>query len=1084
MQASEKALQDWQYSIYNHGPCAGGKWNYLNRMTETIQHTPVQIGSSVPSTKTGKPRDPVPDRLEPTLFGFIYKYSLYQQIGLLLFTVLSFPVIYISLELPKTIMDEAIRGEGSAVIELFGQSLSRVEFLWLLSFGLALALLTNGLMKMKLNTWKGIVGERLLRRLRYRLLTHVMRFAPGGDHKQRQGELVAMITSEVEPLGGIMGDALAQPVFQAGQMITILGFLFIQNVWLGLSAVATIPIQAIVIPILQRRINRLHRKRVLNVRELADHIGDTTRALQDLRAHGGIAWTLAGFSNRLGLLYQIRFDIFKQKFFMKFLNNMIGNLTPLTFYAIGGYLVIQGELSVGALVVALAAYKDIADPWRELLTYINQVQESVLRYATLSERFNRQDLLPASLTVNEPDDRHVERGDIVFEDVVVEGVGEDHLLCNLNFKLRQGAMVAFEIRDTSERRAFADLFVRERMPASGTVQLGGTNLNDYHLSRLAESVGLASSDPALVKGTIVENIQMSIRRVPDDGKMVDSTDEDDRSEAVASGNFPVFQGESWVRFSHAGVTNQAEFIGWWRQLIDAMDMTPVLSRRALDMSVHEDSVLAYQILEKRDMIIAELGRQGLYDLVEPFLPNQYHTGLCVGENLLYAITPRDDADRDLRISPQLKETIERTGLKTELETVAVDLLSTLMKVFGSTGPEHPLFRRLSRIKPADFEKLKHLKDQLKNRGLARLSEEEWDRLMILPFLVTADQFGSALSADLRGRILSARMGMLNNNGQCDECGYAALNPKKWNSELSVLENIVFGKLANRDEKAVLKLKNAILDLLDEEGVLDRLAALNYESPVEFGGENLQKETQERIALVRAVIRRPKLLVLESVLSTHDSDMRHKILSRLRSLLPDTTMVVVESRVISPKRYERVYRIVNGRIVDAQTDPEVFEAVETPAAADLEHKRRLLSKVDSFQDLREEQIRLLAYASDWVEKKAGEAFFTLGDDPDSAYVIKSGRAEIRWPEEDNAEARISEVLPGRLIGDLTILLNQPRNLDLIAVEDCKALRIGAKELDDIIRSDVSIAVNMLDTVAGHLIDMSDRYRELSNSRKQM
>ena len=48
-----------------------------------------------------------------------------------------------------------------------------------------------------------------------------------------------------------------------------------------------------------------------------------------------------------GEIYDIRFEIYNRKFFVKFLNNLIGNLTPFLFFLIGGYFVIKGELSFG-----------------------------------------------------------------------------------------------------------------------------------------------------------------------------------------------------------------------------------------------------------------------------------------------------------------------------------------------------------------------------------------------------------------------------------------------------------------------------------------------------------------------------------------------------------------------------------------------------------------------------------------------------------------------------------------------------------------------------------------------------------------
>ncbi len=110
----------------------------------------------------------------------------------------------------------------------------------------------HGLFKMRLNTMKGVTAERLLRRFRFNLISRMMRFPTRYFQDTSQGELVSMVTSEAEPMGGLMGDFIAQPVFQAGQMLIIVVFLFLQSFWFGLAGVALIPLQAYVIPILQR----------------------------------------------------------------------------------------------------------------------------------------------------------------------------------------------------------------------------------------------------------------------------------------------------------------------------------------------------------------------------------------------------------------------------------------------------------------------------------------------------------------------------------------------------------------------------------------------------------------------------------------------------------------------------------------------------------------------------------------------------------------------------------------------------------------------------------------------------------------
>ncbi len=187
----------------------------------------------------------------------------------------------------------------------------------MLCIAFLLAVLGHGLLKMRINTMKGVLSERMLRRFRYQLIARILRFPQPYFERVSQGELVSMVTAESEPMGGLMGDAISQPVLQAGQMITILGFLFLQSFWFGLAAVSMIPLQGWLIPKLQRQINLLNKKRIQEVRVLAAVIGESAAGASALRINGGWRYRMAAITDQLGRLFDIRFDIYQKKFFMK-----------------------------------------------------------------------------------------------------------------------------------------------------------------------------------------------------------------------------------------------------------------------------------------------------------------------------------------------------------------------------------------------------------------------------------------------------------------------------------------------------------------------------------------------------------------------------------------------------------------------------------------------------------------------------------------------------------------------------------------------------------------------------------------------
>ena len=159
--------------------------------------------------------------MEPSLFKYIWKHTKPQQVWILAVILISMVPYFLSLELPKRIVNGPIQGQGfdspestqkfmevsfslpswlydSGPIVLFdGFDMERMPYLIALSMTFLAFVCINGLFKFYINTYKGRLGERMLRRLRYDLVDRVLRFphsplppgegAGSGDHDQGRG---------------------------------------------------------------------------------------------------------------------------------------------------------------------------------------------------------------------------------------------------------------------------------------------------------------------------------------------------------------------------------------------------------------------------------------------------------------------------------------------------------------------------------------------------------------------------------------------------------------------------------------------------------------------------------------------------------------------------------------------------------------------------------------------------------------------------------------------------------------------------------------------------------------------------------
>ena len=321
-----------------------------------------------PATTTGIPLQ---------LRYFIKKYTFTNQCFLAAGALLTLPITYANLELPKRIINGAINKENFVTSKI-SISLSQIDYLLLLCGLFLLVLLANGILKFVLNYYKGSVAETLIRRLRL----YILRQRRQGSANIRSTDMTPVIIQEVEPVCSFSGDSIAIPLLQGGTALTIITFMLVQNLTLGAAAITLLPIQMIIIPRFQCRINRLVQQRLLSVRKLSQLLSEAS----DKKSYAERK-QIRGF---FGHLHGLRLQIFKTKYLMKAINNFIMNLTPFFFYTIGGYLVIEGKLSLGALVASLASYKDLASAIRELFNYYQSLQDARIRYREIVRFIQQQ----------------------------------------------------------------------------------------------------------------------------------------------------------------------------------------------------------------------------------------------------------------------------------------------------------------------------------------------------------------------------------------------------------------------------------------------------------------------------------------------------------------------------------------------------------------------------------------------------------------------------------------------------------------------------------------------------------------------
>ncbi|AUS26504.1 ABC transporter ATP-binding protein [Paenibacillus polymyxa] len=190
--------------------------------------------------------------------------------------------------------------------------------------------------------------------------------------------------------------------------------------------------------------------------------------------------------------------------------------TPIILVIVyGGYLIQQGELNAGGIVLFLYLISFILQPVAMLPTIISQMKEAGGAAKHLFEVLDwpdeRQDGKITSISQDLEEDDAESKDDIPvvsFEHLTFGYNEENTVLKEISFQVGQGETVAIVGASGGGKSTIFKLLCGFNEPGehAGTVQLFGKNLTDWNLTSLRSHISMVSQEPSLFPATIAENI--------------------------------------------------------------------------------------------------------------------------------------------------------------------------------------------------------------------------------------------------------------------------------------------------------------------------------------------------------------------------------------------------------------------------------------------------------------------------------------------------------------------------------------------------------------------------------------------------
>jgi ATP-binding cassette subfamily B protein len=347
------------------------------------------------------------------------------------------------------------------------------------------------------------VSADVLFDMRLALYTHLQKMSPRFYARTKLGEIVSRINNDVAEAQRVAADTLLASVSNLISLIGSVAIMLWLNWRLFALSVALVPLSIYALRRCQRRLTG----QVKQVRERSAEIGgfliETLMGMRLVVTSNAESNEIERFRRRNRGFIESLLAMQLTSYLAGALPGTILTLSTAAVFLYGGSLVIQGAISVGALVAFMAYHLRLLAPVQSLLgVYTGLVTARV----SLGRIF---ELLDAKADVVERADAVAMSepcGEIRFESVTLRHDRENTVLDNVSFHIPPGGVCAIVGPSGVGKSTIADLILRFYDPQQGAVKLDGRDLRDLRLRDLRQAVALVDQSPFLFNASVAENI--------------------------------------------------------------------------------------------------------------------------------------------------------------------------------------------------------------------------------------------------------------------------------------------------------------------------------------------------------------------------------------------------------------------------------------------------------------------------------------------------------------------------------------------------------------------------------------------------
>lgn len=348
------------------------------------------------------------------------------------------------------------------------------------------------------------IGQKIILAIRHEIYDKMIHLPFRFYHENPIGKLVTRVTNDTETLNEMYTSVLVNLLKQALFLIGVMIMMLKTDFKTGLCVIALLPV-IVIATMIYKHFSRLA------YREMRNKLTEMNSFLSEHLSGMRIIQIFAREEHKVNQMKKVNNEHFgasmkEMTAFMLF--------RPFIFFLcyvgvalvllVGGHSVLQGAMSVGALIIMTSYTKDFFGPIEQLAENFNVLQSALASAEKIFSILDEEnEIIEGTRTIEDGF-----RGDIEFKNVWFAYEAEDWILRDVSFKIEAGQKVAFVGATGAGKTSILSLICRYYDIQKGQILIDGVDIKEYDTTVLREQIGQVLQDVFMFTGDIKSNIRL------------------------------------------------------------------------------------------------------------------------------------------------------------------------------------------------------------------------------------------------------------------------------------------------------------------------------------------------------------------------------------------------------------------------------------------------------------------------------------------------------------------------------------------------------------------------------------------------